>query len=115
MCRCLKACYPNEVASVTWNSPEEMCLFEIDESSLESHMPLSVLAALKMLRKQIEEDRTPGRELDHFRKRAQESDLPQEPDEGIEMRSVKVVVTDPMTDDVNASRSPLVADAEVHY
>ena len=75
-------------------------MFQIDDSSLESHMPQAVLTALKMLKKQIEEERR--------------SEPPQEPEDCIELQGVKVVATDPMTDDVNTPQTSLVLDAEVH-
>ena len=109
MCRCLKSCYPNEIASITWNNPEEMCLFEISDSSLESHMPQTVLNALRMLKKQIEKGRSY-----HLREYVQESDLPQKSDDGIELLSVKVDSTEPLTEDIINHQTQLTVDAEVH-
>ena len=114
MCRCLKTCYPNEIASITWNNPEEMCLFEISDSSLESHMPQTVLNALGTLKKQIEEGRSSEWESDHLRQYAQESDLPQKLDDGIELWSVKVSSTEPLTEDIKNQQTQLTVDAEVH-
>ena len=91
-----------------------MCLFEISDSSLESHMPQTVLNALGMLKKQIEEGRSSERDSDYLRKYAQESDLPQNSDDGIELWSVKVASTEPLTEDINNHQTQLTVDAEVH-
>ena len=52
--RCLKRCYPNSIESTTRNNPEDMCVFEIDDTSLENHMPQSVVRALNMLLEEIQ-------------------------------------------------------------
>ena len=91
-----------------------MCLFEINDSSLESHMPQTVVTALTMLKKHIEEERSEEEQSAHLQECAQESDLPQKLDDGIELLSVRVALTKPVIEDNNNYQTTLTVDAEVH-